>query len=70
MPDIIKRERGKIYCIHLDQFRIIGFFDQSYRDFIALEYFAKKTQKNDRRMNAAYKRVEQIREGRAWTKAE
>ncbi len=69
MPDIVKREFGKIYCVHLDQFRIIGFFDQSYRDFIALDYFAKKTQKNDQRMNAAYKRVDRIREGRTWTRA-
>lgn len=68
MPDIIKREFGKVYCIHLDQFRIAGFFDQSYRDFIAVDCFAKKTQKNDRRMNAAYKRADQIREEQAWTK--
>ena len=37
MPDIIKREFGKVYCIHIDHFRFIGFFDQSYRDFICLE---------------------------------
>ncbi len=70
MPDIIKREYGKIYCIHLDYFRIIGFFDQSYQDFIAVEYFQKKKQKNDRRMNSIYKRVEQTRESASWTKNE
>lgn len=70
MPDIIKREYGKVYCIHLDHFRIVGFFDQSYRDFIAVDYFQKKKQKNDRRMNAIYKRAEQTRENASWTKSE
>ena len=68
MPDIIKREFGKVYCIHIDHFRFIGFFDQSYRDFICLDYFIKKTQKNDKRMNATYQRIDQIRESKSWTK--
>lgn len=70
MPDIIKREHGKVYCIHLDYFRIVGFFDQSYRDFIAVDYFQKKKQRNDRRMNAIYKRAEQARENTSWRKSE
>ncbi len=68
MPDIIKREYGKVYCIHLEHFRLVGFFDESYRDFICLDYFVKKTQKNDKRMNSTYKRIDQIRESKAWTK--
>ena len=68
MPDIIKREYGKVYCIHMDHFRLAGFFDQSYRDFVCLDYLVKKTQKNDRRMNATYRRIDQIRENKAWTK--
>lgn len=70
MPDTVKREYGKTYCIHLDQYRIVGFFDQSYRDFIAVDYFVKKTQKNDKRMNAIYKRVDQIREAGTWIKVD
>lgn len=38
MPEIIKREYGKVYCIHIEHFRFIGFFGQSYRDFICLDY--------------------------------
>jgi hypothetical protein len=69
MPDTVKKEYGKTYCIHLDQYRLVGFFDESYRDFICLDYFVKKTQKNDRRMNAVYRRIDQIREAGAWNKA-
>jgi hypothetical protein len=70
MPNIIKREYGKVYCIHLDHFRLVGFFDESYGDFICLDYFAKKIQKNDMRMNATYRRVDQARENKSWTKSE
>ena len=68
MPEIIKREFGKVYCIHIEHFRFVGFFDQSYRDFICLDYFVKKTQKNDKRMNAIYRRIDQIRENESLTK--
>jgi hypothetical protein len=70
MPDTIKREYGKTYGIHLDRFRIVGFFDESYEIFIALDWFVKKTQKNDRRMNAIYEKVDKIRENELWTKVE
>ncbi len=68
MPDTVKREVGKVYCIHLEQYRIIGFFDASYRDFIAIDYFVKKKQRNDKRMTAIYEKVEQIREAGQWEK--
>lgn len=70
MPDKIKKEYGKTYCIHLDQYRFAGFFDRSYHDFICLEFFVKKTQRNDSRMNAVYRRVDRIRESGTWSKAE
>ncbi len=70
MPDTVKREVGKTHCIHLDQYRIVGFFDASYRDFIAIDYFVKKKQRNDRRMTAIYEKVEQIREAGTWQKVE
>lgn len=66
MPDTIKRELGKTYAIHIGQYRVVGFFDQSYRDFISVECFAKKKQRNDRVMNAIYEKVDSIREGRLW----
>lgn len=66
MPNIIKREFGKTYGIHLDQYRIVGFFDQSYDTFIAIDWFIKKTQRNDKRMNAIYEKVDAIREAGAW----
>jgi hypothetical protein len=68
MPKIVKLEFGKTYCIHLEQYRIVGFFDQSYRDFIAVDYFVKKRQRNDNRMNAVYQKVDGIREAKAWTR--
>lgn len=68
MPKIVKLEFGKTYGVHLDHYRIVGFFDQSYRDFIALEYFVKKTQRNDSRMTAIYRKVDSIREANGWTK--
>ena len=68
IPKMIKMEFGKTYGIHLDHFRVVGFFDQSYRDFIALDYFTKKTQRNDSRMNATYRRVDGIREAKEWTR--
>lgn len=69
MPDTVKKEYGKTYCIHLDQYRLVGFFDQSYRDFLCVEFFVKKTQKNDRRMNSVYRRVDRIREAGTWSRA-
>ncbi len=69
MPDKVKKEYGKTYCIHLDHYRFVGFFDKSYRDFICLDFFIKKTQKNDSRMNAVYRRVDKIRETGTWSKA-
>ena len=66
MPNAIKLERGKTYGIHVDQFRIVGFFDGGYRNFISIDWFVKKTQRNDRRMNAVYEKVDAIREARLW----
>jgi hypothetical protein len=68
IPTIVKREFGKTYCIHLDQYRLVGFFHQGHEDFICLDYFVKKTQRNDRRMNAIYAKVDSIREAKAWTR--
>lgn len=68
MPDTVKREVGKAYCIHLEQYRIVGFFDASYRDFIAIDYFVKKKQRNDKRMIAIYEKAEQVREAGTWQK--
>jgi hypothetical protein len=68
MPDTVKREAGKVYCIHLEQYRIVGFFDASYRDFIAVDYFVKKKQRNDKRMTTIYEKAEQIREAGTWQK--
>jgi|GEM_PF-6794767 hypothetical protein len=68
MPKIVKLEFGKTYGIHLDQYRLVGFFNQSYRDFIAVDYFIKKTQRNDARMNAIYRKVDGIREAKTWIK--
>ena len=68
MPDIIKREYGKTYGIHVGQCRVAGFFDQSYRDFIAIDCFVKKKQRNDQRMSAIYEKVDGIRETGLWTR--
>lgn len=68
MPKIVKLEYGKTYGVHLEQYRLVGFFDQSYRDFVALEYFVKKRQRNDSRMNTVYQKVDSIREAGTWTK--
>ncbi len=70
MPDIVKRECGKTYGIHIGQFRLAGFFDQSYQDFIAIQWFAKKKQRNDQRMNDIYEKVDAIREAGLWTRQE
>ncbi len=70
MPDAVKRECGKTYRVRIDQYRIAGFFDQDYHNFIALDCFAKKTQRNDSRMNAIYQKVDAIREAGTWTKSE
>lgn len=66
MPNAVKLEFGKTYGLHIDHYRIVGFFDHGYADFIALDWFIKKTQRNDRRMNAIYQKVDAIREARSW----
>ncbi len=66
MPEAVKRECGKSFGVHVGQFRIAGFFDEGYRTFIAIDWFIKKTQRNDRRMNAIYKKVDSIREAGSW----
>ncbi len=68
MPKMVKREYGKTYGIHLERYRLAGFFDRSYRDFIALECFVKKKQRNDSRMNALYQKVDAVREAGTWTR--
>lgn len=68
MPETVKRECGKTFCIHINQFRIVGFLDTGYSHFIALDWFVKKTQQNDKRMNAIYQKVDIIRESRQWQK--
>lgn len=68
MPSAIKRECGKTFGIHLRQYRLVGFFDQGYEVFIALDCFIKKTQRNDSRMNTIYQKVESIREAGTWEK--
>lgn len=69
MPDAVKREYGKTFGVHLRQYRLVGFFDKGYSDFIALDFFQKKTQRNDRRMNAIYGKVDAIREAGTWVRA-
>ncbi|MCC8165258.1 MAG: hypothetical protein LIQ31_03690 [Planctomycetes bacterium] len=69
LPNTIKLEYGKTHGVHVSQYRIVGFFDNGYSNFIALDWFVKKTQRNDRRMNAIYKKVDDIREAKAWIKA-
>lgn len=66
MPDAVKREYGKTFGIHLRQYRLVGFFDGGCSNFIAFDFFQKKTQRNDRRMNAIYEKVDDIREAEAW----
>jgi hypothetical protein len=68
LPDSIKRECGKTFAVHLRQHRMVGFFNEGYTEFIALDCFAKKIQKNDSRMNAIYAKVESIREAESWEK--
>jgi hypothetical protein len=70
MPDAVKREYGKTFGVHLRQYRLVGFFDEGYSIFIALDFFQKKTQRNDKRMNAIYENVDSIRETRTWQKTE
>lgn len=70
MPNAVKLEYGKTYGIHIDQYRIVGFFDKRYESFVALDWFVKKTQRNDRRMNVIYRKVDEIRETGAWIKDE
>jgi hypothetical protein len=70
MPEIIKRECGKTFGVHVGHFRIAGFFDNGYADFIALDWFVKKAQRNDKRMNALYQKVDSIREAGSWIKIE
>lgn len=68
LPETIKREFGKTFGVHLNQIRLVGFFDDGYENFIAVDWFVKKTQQNDRRMNAIYERVDKIRETGQWQK--
>ena len=69
MPEIVKREFNKTFGIHLNQIRLIGFFDNGYDNFIAIDWFVKKTQQNDKRMNAIYEKVDMVRETGQWQKA-
>jgi hypothetical protein len=66
LPNTIKLEYGKTYGVHVGQYRVVGFFDRGYDNFVALDWFVKKTQRNDRRMNAIYRKVDEIRETQAW----
>lgn len=68
MPVAVKLEFGKTYGLHIDHYRIVGFFDEGHANFIALDWFVKKTQRNDRRMNALYEKVDAIREAKSWVK--
>ena len=68
MPIAVKREYGKTFAIHIGHFRIVGFFADGYQTFIALDWFVKKTQQNDRRMNAIYEKTDSFRENNAWIK--
>ncbi len=68
MPDAVKRECGKTFGVHLRQYRLVGFFGKGYAEFIALDCFVKKTQRNDSRMSAIYAHVESIREAGTWEK--
>jgi hypothetical protein len=68
MPDAVKRECGKTFGVHLRQYRLVGFFNRGYSEFIALDCFAKKSQRNDSRMNATYAKAESIRETELWEK--
>jgi hypothetical protein len=68
MPEAVKREHGKTFGVHLNQIRLVGFFDGGYVNFIAVDWFIKKTQQNDRRMNAIYEKVDKIREAGQWQK--
>ncbi len=70
MPDAVKRECGKTYRIRIDQYRIVGFFDQDYHNFVAFDFFVKKTRRNDSRMNAMYRKVDAIREAGTWIQSE
>lgn len=67
MPNAVKLEYGKTYGIHIDQYRIAGFFHEGYGTFVALDWFVKKRRRNDRRMNEIYRRVDEIREAGTWT---
>lgn len=68
MPVAVKLEFGKTYGLRIDQYRIAGFFDDGYQNFIALDWFEKKKQRNDSRMNAIYEKVDAIREAKSWIK--
>jgi hypothetical protein len=69
MPEMVKREFNKIFGVHLNQVRLVGFFDNGHVDFIALDWFMKKKQQNDQRMNAVYEKVDGIREAGQWQRA-
>ena len=42
MPEAVKRECGKTFGVHLNQMRLVGFFDDGYANFIAVDWFVKK----------------------------
>ncbi len=68
LPETVKREFGKTFAVHLGQIRLVGFFAGGYGDFIALDWFVKKIQQNDKRMKAMYEKVDGIREAGQWQK--
>ena len=70
MSAAVKREYGKTFGVHLNQIRLVGFFDGDYADFIAVDWFIKKAQQNDRRMNTIYEKADGIREVGQWRRVE
>ncbi|MDR1536158.1 MAG: hypothetical protein LBU64_13900 [Planctomycetota bacterium] len=70
MPAAVKREYGKTFGVHLNQIRLAGFFADGHADFIAMDWFIKKTQRNDGRMNLVYAKVDGIREAGQWRRVE
>jgi hypothetical protein len=70
MPAAVKREYGETFGVHLNQIRLAGFFAGGHADFIAIGWFIKTAQRNDRRMNMIYEKVDGIREAGHWRKVE
>lgn len=62
-------EDKKVYRLELiESTRIIGFFDGN--DFIAVDWYEKKKQKNDQRMNSAIAKANLIAENKTWKKGD